>query len=168
MNENFDYYAIKFSPWGYLGVVSQHSVLLRVDVQPCLQDLFLSLSTSYSVIQYSRHLKPVIEKIIHLIHHPTDTINIDYRLDGTVFQKKVWQAISAIPRGRVKTYQEIANVTGHLRAVRAVGTACGANPLPFIIPCHRVVASGGKLGGFGLGIELKKKLLQQEGVIQFL
>lgn len=81
---------------------------------------------------------------------------------GTPFQKRVWAALSRIPRGETKTYAEVARMIGQPKAARAVGAACGANPVPFLIPCHRVVASGG-IGGFGLGLPVKKRLLALEG-----
>lgn len=85
--------------------------------------------------------------------------------EGTEFQKKVWRAISDIPYGEVMSYKEIAEKVGRSGAVRAVGTACGKNKLPIVVPCHRVVASGGKLGGYAFGLEMKKKLLALEGVV---
>jgi O-6-methylguanine DNA methyltransferase len=84
---------------------------------------------------------------------------------GTNFQKAVWDEISKIPRGQTRTYGEVAAAIGRPGAVRAVGTACGANPLPLFIPCHRVVAKNG-LGGFGSGLPWKKMLLQMEGSVQ--
>ena len=89
------------------------------------------------------------------------------RLDlsaGTAFQQKVWRAMLAIPRGETRTYAWIAKRIGKPKAVRAVGAACGANPVPIIVPCHRVVASDGSLGGFSGGLALKKHLLKLEGV----
>ena len=83
---------------------------------------------------------------------------------GTDFQQKVWKAIAQIPWGKLKTYSEIAQEIGRPSSVRAVANACGKNPLPLFIPCHRVVAKGG-WGGFNGGINLKKKLLRLEGHI---
>ncbi len=83
---------------------------------------------------------------------------------GTAFQRKVWKAIARIPFGKVKTYGEIAREIGSPNAARAVGAACGANPLPLFVPCHRVVASNGALGGFSGGLGIKKKLLRLENV----
>lgn len=86
------------------------------------------------------------------------------KLEGTEFQKAVWGELKKIPRGQTRTYGEIAAAIGHPKAVRAVGTACGANPLPLFIPCHRVVAKNG-LGGFGSGLPWKIMLLKMEGVL---
>lgn len=83
---------------------------------------------------------------------------------GTEFQKKVWKAMQKIPYGEVKTYKWIAQVIGKPLAVRAVGNACGANPIPLVIPCHRVVAQN-SLGGFSSGLHIKKRLLHLEGYV---
>jgi len=83
---------------------------------------------------------------------------------GSEFQHKVWSAIAKIPFGQTRSYGEIAEAIGHPGAARAVGTACGANPLPLFVPCHRVLAARGGIGGYGFsGIELKKRLLRLEG-----
>lgn len=92
-------------------------------------------------------------------------INID-SLPGTSFQKRVWQALLAIPAGSVISYKELAKRIGKPRAIRAVANAVGANPLPVIIPCHRVIRSDGSLGGYSGrgGVRTKRALLQKEGV----
>ncbi len=82
---------------------------------------------------------------------------------GTAFQQLVWQAVSEIPFGQVATYKMIAEKIHNPQAVRAVGHANGSNPLPIVIPCHRVIGSNGDLCGYGGGIGLKKKLLELEG-----
>ena len=84
---------------------------------------------------------------------------------GTEFQRSVWHALRDIPPGETRSYAEIARAIGRPMAVRAVGQACGANPIPVVIPCHRVLAAGGKLGGFSGGLDWKRKLLLREGVI---
>jgi len=83
---------------------------------------------------------------------------------ATEFQQSIWRALLRIPTGRTSTYAELAAAAGRPRAVRAAGSACGANPIPVLIPCHRVVASGGRLGGFSGGLEWKRRLLTREGV----
>jgi O-6-methylguanine DNA methyltransferase len=87
----------------------------------------------------------------------------DLDLKGTSFQKKVWEALRGIPYGQTRSYGEIARTVGNPKAVRAVGSANGANPVPIIVPCHRVIQSNGSLGGFGGGLDLKKSLLEGEG-----
>ncbi len=83
--------------------------------------------------------------------------------EGTAFEKRVWKALEKIPYGETRTYGDVARSIGNPTAARAVGAANGRNPIPIVVPCHRVVAAGGKLGGFGGGLPLKKKLLSLEG-----
>jgi O-6-methylguanine DNA methyltransferase len=83
---------------------------------------------------------------------------------GTEFQKSVWNAMRKIPVGQTKSYGEIARAIGNPKAVRAVGGACGANPIPVLIPCHRVLAAKGKIGGFSSGLDRKRDLLAREGI----
>lgn len=83
---------------------------------------------------------------------------------GTGFQQSVWRALRKIRPGQTRSYGEIAQAIGNPKAVRAVGGACGANPIPVLVPCHRVLAAGRKIGGFGGGLDWKRKLLAREGV----
>jgi O-6-methylguanine DNA methyltransferase len=84
-------------------------------------------------------------------------------LKGTSFQLRVWQELSKIPQGETISYQELARRAGAPKAARAAGQACGANPIPILIPCHRVVAADGSLGGYSSGLERKRWLLRHEG-----
>ena len=88
------------------------------------------------------------------------------KLIGTDFQIKVWNAISKIPKGKVKTYKELARSIRKPKASRAVANACGKNPFPIKIPCHRVIRSDGRLGGYSGkgGIKTKREILRSEGV----
>ena len=81
---------------------------------------------------------------------------------GTDFQMKVWTALRDIPRGETRSYYDVAEMVGEPRAVRAVANACASNPVPLIIPCHRVIRKDGSLGGYGLGIGRKRALLTVE------
>ena len=91
-------------------------------------------------------------------------LNVPYDLaGGTALQRLVWIALSKIPYGETVSYTALAQRVGFGSAVRAVASACGANPLPLIIPCHRVIAKDGTLGGFSMGgVEIKQKLLDME------
>jgi len=82
---------------------------------------------------------------------------------GTDFQKKVWRAIQRIPFGQTRSYGWLARQVGGKNKARAVGAACGSNPIPILIPCHRVIREDGGLGGYGGGLGIKKKLLKIEG-----
>ena len=96
---------------------------------------------------------------------PAYTFNLPLRPAGTSFQRRVWQQIAAIPGGRTQTYGQLAKNIKN--APRAVGQACGANPYPVVVPCHRIIATGGGLGGFarergGFLLDVKRWLLQHE------
>ena len=83
--------------------------------------------------------------------------------EGTAFQRAVWEAMLSIPRGETLSYGDIARMVGKPGAARAVGQVVGHNPIPLFVPCHRVVASNGGLGGFGGGLPMKQALLRAEG-----
>jgi methylated-DNA-[protein]-cysteine S-methyltransferase len=89
---------------------------------------------------------------------------LDWRLSKD-FRRRVLRAISRIPYGQTRSYMQMATTAGNERAVRAAGTACGTNPLPLVVPCHRVLRSGGGLGGYGGGLPMKESLLRLEGVL---
>jgi len=89
-------------------------------------------------------------------------LNLPLDLQASAFQLKVWEALRAIPYGKTRTYSEVAHAVGQPKAARAVGHACATNPVAVIIPCHRVVQTGGGLGGFGWGLQRKKILLESE------
>ena len=86
------------------------------------------------------------------------------KTSGTLFQKEVWLELSKIPKGETRTYKEIAIAIGHPKSARAVANACGKNPHPIKIPCHRVIRSDGKLGGYSApgGTAAKRRLLKEE------
>ena len=83
-------------------------------------------------------------------------------LQGTAFQQRVWKELTRIPRGETVTYGELARRVGAPGATRAVGTACGANPVAVVVPCHRVLRGDGELGGYRWGVERKRRLLDSE------
>ncbi len=90
------------------------------------------------------------------------TFDLELEVHGTIFQKSVLKALQTIPFGQTRTYKDIAEQVGSPKAVRAVGAANGSNPIPIIIPCHRVIGSNGKLTGFGGGLPTKQYLLDLE------
>jgi AraC family transcriptional regulator of adaptative response/methylated-DNA-[protein]-cysteine methyltransferase len=102
--------------------------------------------------QAKRLVHNIFDKLEKPILHPI----------GTEFQLSVWQALQRIPIGKTTTYAQIAESIGRSKAVRAVGTAIGANPIAFLIPCHRVIRTDGSLGGYRWGLECKVKILEWE------
>ena len=93
------------------------------------------------------------------------TFDLPLSAVGTPFQRRVWDALRAIPYGTTLSYSELARRLGDVRATRAVGAANGRNPIPIIVPCHRVVGADGSLTGFGGGLDRKRWLLEHEGVL---
>ena len=131
------------------------------------------MQVAIELLSAKQKIKPSADKTVERVTKQIEAYFSDARNEfnlpliykGTPFQQRVWQAISAIPRGQVLTYGQIAQQIGS--GPRAVANACGANHLPLVIPCHRVVAKGG-LGGFMQGdpngLKIKKWLLKHEGV----
>jgi AraC family transcriptional regulator of adaptative response/methylated-DNA-[protein]-cysteine methyltransferase len=101
-------------------------------------------------------------KVIGFVEDPRRDLDLPLDIRGTAFQRRVWEALRRIPLGATATYAEIAQAIGAPKAVRAVGRACGSNPIALVIPCHRVVGSNGSLTGYRGGIERKRALLAKE------
>ena len=110
----------------------------------------------------ARYAHEAVTQILEYLEGKRTRFDVPLDLRGTDFQVAVWNGLLSIPYGETRTYQDLARQLGRPRAVRAVGAANGANPLALVVPCHRVVASGGRLGGYGGGLELKARLLAME------
>jgi len=106
--------------------------------------------------------REAIRQVLEYLEGKRREFALPLDLRGTPFQSAVWRTLQAIPYGATRTYGDVARAVGRARAVRATGAANGANPVPLVVPCHRVVASGGRLGGYGGGLELKARLLALE------
>lgn len=149
-------YFIYNSPLGELliaerrGEVTDLRVLSRVE------------PTFNGVFEETPILKETITQFKSYLEGKRQTFTIPLNPEGTPFQVAVWRALLDIPYGETRSYKEIAIAVDNPLACRAVGTANHNNPISFIIPCHRVIASGGKLGGYGGGLDLKQRLLDLE------
>ncbi|HET7579136.1 MAG TPA: methylated-DNA--[protein]-cysteine S-methyltransferase [Bacillales bacterium] len=108
--------------------------------------------------------KPIREQFEAYFNGERQDFDLPVALKGTPFQKQVWQALRGIPYGETRSYSEIARGIGRPKAVRAVGHANGANPIPIIFPCHRVIGKNKSLTGYAGGMDMKKQLLELEGV----
>jgi O-6-methylguanine DNA methyltransferase len=117
--------------------------------------------TPVEILRWHRITSDALKRIL-AGKEPKDFPPLD--LQGTAFQKSVWSIMIKISAGKTKSYGEVAKAIGKPKAVRAVGGACGANPIPVLVPCHRVLAAGGKIGGFSSGLHWKRELLTREGV----
>ena len=105
----------------------------------------------------------LLREVVAQVEQPGETSNLPLDVQGTAFQEAVWQALRAIPRGETRSYAQIAAAAGNPRAVRAAGSANGANHVAVLIPCHRVVRSDGGIGGYAYGPDIKRALLDREG-----
>jgi len=114
------------------------------------------------IVRDDRKNKKVLAQLEKYARGELKHFDCSLDLRGTPFQRKVWRALGRIPYGRTRSYREVARAIGHPKAFRAVGNANGRNPIPIILPCHRVVESNGGLGGFGHGLKVKRQLLDFE------
>lgn len=118
-------------------------------------------------LQSETPFRDVIRQLKEYFRGKRTTFDFDLKLApmGTPFQRSVWKALLQIPYGQTRSYGDIARRIGRAKAVRAVGLANGANPLPIVVPCHRVIGSSGRLVGYGGGLPVKQSLLEIEGVL---
>ena len=166
------YYTEVASPWGplFLAGTEKGICLCEFMQGKNLSSLLMRVEKQYHRSLIKQNLEPLAAALDGLnLYFSGGPENLDHPLDlrGTQFQMQVWSTLRGIPLGEVATYGEIAERIGRPGGARAVGQACGSNPAVLFVPCHRVVASAGKLGGFGSGLKLKKALLLHEGIFSF-
>jgi methylated-DNA-[protein]-cysteine S-methyltransferase len=116
----------------------------------------------YSFEENKEQLMPYVEQLTAYFNRELTEFNLPIHVKGTSFQLAVWEALKELPYGTTTTYSAIAERIGNPKAVRAVGSAIGANPILAIIPCHRVIGKNGKLTGFRSGLTMKEFLLELE------
>ncbi|RDE06699.1 bifunctional DNA-binding transcriptional regulator/O6-methylguanine-DNA methyltransferase Ada [Sphingomonas aracearum] len=104
----------------------------------------------------------LVGRVVAAVEQPGLDLDLPRDVQGTAFQERVWQALGTIPAGETRTYAQLAAAAGTPAAVRAVGTACGANPLAVLVPCHRALRTDGSLGGYAYGLSRKRALLDRE------
>jgi methylated-DNA-[protein]-cysteine S-methyltransferase len=163
-------YATADSPFGPLLLAQTKRGLVRVglpnqDSDELLVDLAARISPR--VLEAPAELDEVRRELELYFEGKLDHFDLplDWRLSSG-FRQRVLRAINRIPYGQTRSYTEMARKAGNERAVRAAGTACGSNPIPLVVPCHRVLRTGGALGGYGGGLPMKQGLLQLEGVLE--
>jgi methylated-DNA-[protein]-cysteine S-methyltransferase len=162
-------YTTTDSPFGPLLLAKTRRGLVRVglpnqDSDELLGDLAARVSPR--VLEAAGELDEVRRELDLYFEGKLDSFDLplDWRLSGG-FRQRVLRAINRIPYGQTRSYTEMARKAGNERAVRAAGSACGSNPIPLVVPCHRVLRTGGALGGYGGGLPMKEALLQLEGVL---
>jgi methylated-DNA-[protein]-cysteine S-methyltransferase len=162
-------YAMSDSPFGALLLAATPRGLVKLslpghDPEEALEDLAARISPR--VLESPARLEEARRELE--LYFEGKLTEFDLPLDWQLsrdFRRRALRAIDRIPYGKTRSYTEIARSAGNERAVRAAGTACGANPIPIVVPCHRVLRSGGALGGYGGGLPMKKALLKLEGIL---
>jgi methylated-DNA-[protein]-cysteine S-methyltransferase len=162
-------YATTDSPFGTLLLAQTRRGLVRVglpnqDANELLVDLADRVSPR--VLEAPAELDEVRRELDLYFEGKLDHFDLplDWRLSSG-FRQRVLRAINRIPYGQTRSYTEMAAKAGNERAVRAAGSACGSNPIPLVVPCHRVLRTSGALGGYGGGLPMKEGLLELEGVL---
>lgn len=162
------YYSEFTSPFGAGICVVSGNALVGFGVydhrHKCV-DALADISKQFGVTikKNSARTQPYIDAILKPTNKKTNI-----HLFGTPFQLQVWKALLDIPKGKLSTYQDIAKKIKKPKAMRAVGSAVGQNPIGYLIPCHRVIRTDGTLGGYSGGLDVKRKMLAYEGLPQFL
>jgi AraC family transcriptional regulator of adaptative response/methylated-DNA-[protein]-cysteine methyltransferase len=155
-------YLISESKLGFILVAETDKGICSVSMADTPEQLFRQLSSEFNkaTLLQSEQVRGRMKAILEYLEGKK--LNLPVDVHGTEFQKRVWAAISRIPYGETRSYNKVAEEIGMPKAYRAVANACGANPVPLIVPCHRVIRKDGGLGGYGMGIERKKYLLAME------
>jgi len=157
------------TPIGRLLVATSDAGLMRVAFRTTSETEFVTQLRRRPGTQVTRSAARTAEIVRQLrAYFAGERRTFDLRVDlagVSPFQRRVLQAAAEVPPGRVVSYGDIARRIGQPGGSRAVGQALGANPIPIIIPCHRVVAAGGRIGGYGGGLRIKRKLLRLEGAL---
>ena len=149
-------YAMMPCPWGELRLVASERGLVDIDLR--------GGAAPADQIEDERMLAEAIRQLSAYFAGDLREFSLELDPAGTPFQHDVWALVEGIPYGSTTTYGDLAIQLGKPGAARAVGLANGANPLPIVVPCHRVIGAGGKLTGYAGGIEVKRMLLEHEGV----
>lgn len=154
------YFDIINTPIGDLLLLASDKGLKKI----LFQDQFKAFEISSTWEQSTEKLSQAKEQLLAYFNNQLIQFELELDPDGTVFQKQIWKVLEEIPFGETKSYQDIANAIEKPNACRAIGMANSKNPIPIIIPCHRVIGKNGKLTGYAGGLEMKAKLLQIEGI----
>ncbi len=161
------------SPWGWMGIAEsskgiQAIVLPKRSKRAVESDLGIPSDGVWQQ-EESAQLEAARRQLLDYLEGRRNTFDVPLDLSqGTSFQRQVWRTLQRVPYGKLRSYQWIAARVGGAHYARAVGNAVGANPLPIVVPCHRIVAHDASLGGFSGGLSMKRKLLSLEGTLTML
>lgn len=147
-----------------------NNLLLVANSQGLKNIVFADINGNFDIPDYwlkdTHKLKEVTAQLQAYFAKELHQFNLPLAPEGTIFQQQIWNEVQKIPYGTTQAYSDIANAIGNTKAVRAIGMANATNPIPIIIPCHRVIGKNGKLVGYAGGLEKKISLLQLEGVME--
>ncbi|HEU5408003.1 MAG TPA: methylated-DNA--[protein]-cysteine S-methyltransferase [Nitrospira sp.] len=158
------------SPWGWMGLAESpkgiQAIVLPKRSKRAVEFDLKSQSNGPLQQGESARLEAARHQLLDYLSGRRNTFDVPLDLSqGTSFQRKVWRTLRLVPYGKLRSYQWIAARVGGRHYARAVGNAVGANPIPIVIPCHRIVAHDASLGGFSGGLDMKRKLLSLEGTL---
>jgi AraC family transcriptional regulator, regulatory protein of adaptative response / methylated-DNA-[protein]-cysteine methyltransferase len=160
-------YTITDIKLGRLLVASSEKGLCMVSIGKSDKELERKIHDQFpseSVKRDDRAMRSMASDVKGRVEGKNLDVKVPLDLRGTPFQMDVWKEMLRIPAGSTRSYADVAKRIGRPKAFRAVANACGANPVAIVVPCHRVVASAGQLGGYGLGLDRKIAILAAEGV----
>jgi O-6-methylguanine DNA methyltransferase len=153
------FFARASSQVGPLFLATSEKGLVRLEFEERVQKLD---AKSIQLRESTSLIAPYLDELDEYFAGQRREFSIPLDLRGTPFQLACWRALLAIPYGETRTYADIARVIGHPQAFRAVGMANNRNPIAIVVPCHRVIATGGSLCGYGGGLDIKRQLLDLE------
>jgi methylated-DNA-[protein]-cysteine S-methyltransferase len=158
-------YTIIDTALGYVGLVRFKAGLCRIVIRPSRKEVVEIVTRDYpAAVESADAFGDLPQRIVRYLDGEPVTFNDKLDWSGvSSFRRDVWQATHTIPYGETRSYGWVAEKVGRSKAARAVGQALAANPIPIVVPCHRVIGSGGNLTGFTGGLEMKRRLLKMEG-----
>lgn len=161
------------SPWGWVGISETakgiDAIALPKGSKRAIETGLRAIAGEPFTQGTSTRLDAARLQLLDYLAGTGNTFDVSLDISrGTLFQRQVWRVLQRVPYGKLRSYQWIAARVGGRHYARAVGNAVGANPLPIMIPCHRIVAQDASLGGFSCGLPMKRKLLTLEGTLSML
>lgn len=158
------------SRWGWMGISESGKGIDRIVLPQTSKRRALAAlrepASGVPVMERSSQLEQAQAQMLDYLAGTRQTFDVPVDLSqGTAFQRRVWRTLLRVPYGKLRSYQWVAARVGGRQYARAVGNAVGANPLPIVVPCHRIVAHDASLGGFSEGLPTKRKLLTLEGTL---
>ena len=152
--------------WGWVGIAASEKGITSIHLSPAKRQASPRQEERGAHEAATALIEQARSQLLAYIQGTRRDFSLPVDLSaGTRFQRRVWKAIARIPYGRVRSYQWVASRVGGKHYARAVGMALGANPVPIVVPCHRIIAHDGSLGGFSCGLPVKRRLLRLEGTL---